>query len=145
MANELQVGGDHYGNEGYPHWDLVLAVGLDYFEGCTTKYVARWRKKGTPVLDLKKSLQYLNKLEASFEVRLGRCPFDFVVKEVARFNEINDLQDVERAYIAALCTWQTREDLQKARELLFLLLDEAENIAPVSVPLTEENHYAERA
>jgi len=149
-ANDYQVGGDHYGNKGYPHWDLALAVPLGYLDGCTTKYVARWRKKGTPVLDLKKALQYLNKLEESDSVPLLRRPFEEIVKEVAHFNEVNNLPDVERAYMAALCTWKTKEDLRQARELLFILMDEAEALAQVAseprpVPLTDDNKHAERA
>lgn len=35
---------------------------LGYLEGCTKKYLHRWRYKQTPVQDLKKAQWYLNRL-----------------------------------------------------------------------------------
>jgi len=60
-ANERQVGGDHYRKHGkLQHWDMVAHFGLDYYQGCITKYVMRWRDKGG-VEDLKKARHYLDK------------------------------------------------------------------------------------
>lgn len=62
-ANDRQVGGDHYkkaGETGEEHWDRVSRLGLDYFQGCITKYVERWRDKGG-VQDLEKARHYLDK------------------------------------------------------------------------------------
>jgi hypothetical protein len=59
-ANDVQIGGDHYKSE-YQHWDFVEHLGLDYLQGCATKYISRWRKKNG-VEDLKKSLHYIQKL-----------------------------------------------------------------------------------
>lgn len=58
-ANERQIGGSHYAG-GYQHWDFVREMGLDYLQGCATKYVARWRKKNG-VEDLYKALHYTEK------------------------------------------------------------------------------------
>jgi hypothetical protein len=60
-ANEIQVGGEHYrpGSD-IQHWDWAAAEGLDYFQGCITKYVSRWRNKGG-VEDLRKAQHYLQK------------------------------------------------------------------------------------
>lgn len=55
-----QVGGDHYAQE-YPHWDWVRDMGLDYLIGNATKYVARYKRKGTPVQDLEKAISYIEK------------------------------------------------------------------------------------
>jgi hypothetical protein len=59
-ANDYQVGGEHYQRSNMQHWDFVAANGLDYFQGCITKYVTRWREKGG-VEDLKKAKHYLEK------------------------------------------------------------------------------------
>jgi len=140
-----QVGGDHYHNDrGFAHWDLIVKLGhVGYFDGQATKYVVRWREKGGAE-DLKKSLSYLNKLEESGPVPIWRLPYPRIVEEVARFNEVNGVPVVEAAFIAKLCTWQSKAELAEARQLLFSLLDEVEGRSPVPVPLTEENHYAER-
>ena len=60
VANERQVGGDHYKTGGAEHWDMVNQFGLDYFQGQITKYLFRWRKKNG-VEDLEKARHYLDK------------------------------------------------------------------------------------
>ncbi len=55
-----QVGGDHY-KAAYQHWDWVADTELPYLEGCATKYISRWRKKGGKQ-DLEKAVSYLEKL-----------------------------------------------------------------------------------
>lgn len=146
-ANDYQVGGGHYQNLEYPHWDLCLKLPLSYLEGCSTKYVVRWRNKGQPLSDLRKSLHYLNKLEETLDVLPRKLAYALIVEEVTKFNDANNLGDLERAYVLAICTWSSPQDLQVAREYLFLLLDEAEALdkGASPVPLTEENHYSERA
>ena len=66
--------------------------------------------------------------------------------EVKNFSRLNKLSGLESAYVLNVAGWQHTEDLNGARELLFLLLDEAEALekAPTPVPLSEENHHAER-
>lgn len=59
-ANERQVGGGHYKTGGEEHWDRVKRLGLDYFQGCITKYVERcWKKNG--IQDLEKARHFLDK------------------------------------------------------------------------------------
>ena len=58
-VNEIQIGGDHYKST-YQHWDLVVDTGMPYLIGCTTKYVARWRKKNGKQ-DLEKANHYISK------------------------------------------------------------------------------------
>lgn len=147
-ANTYRVGGDHYKSE-YQHWDLVQVVDLSYLEGCVTKYVVRWRKKNGRS-DLQKALHFLNKLaETSDDFRTPRTTllkFPEVVDEVLRFSRANRLSDLESALVRVLCTWQEIEELRGARQLLFALLDEAEAIeGPCPVPLSEENHHADRS
>lgn len=60
-ADERQVGGAHYKDDGaYEHWNVVAALGWDYFTGQITKYLWRWRRKGG-VGDLKKAAHFLQK------------------------------------------------------------------------------------
>lgn len=144
-ANEMQVGGRHYKATTYEHWDWTLAVGAGYLEGQATKYVVRWRRKNGAE-DLRKALHYLNKLDEertrALEV-VCRAHYDVVVAETARFAEANALPPIERAFFERIATWATVDDLAEARQLLFHLLDEVEG-DPAPVPLTEENHHAQR-
>ncbi len=55
------VRGNHYKVAGQvEHWDIVGHLGLDYFRGCATKYLCRWRKKNG-IEDLYKALSFLEK------------------------------------------------------------------------------------
>jgi len=63
-ANDMQVGGDHYRKD-YQHWDLVSDTQLGYLEGCSTKYISRWRDKAG-LQDLEKSVHYLMKAKEGF-------------------------------------------------------------------------------
>jgi hypothetical protein len=147
-ANGYQVGGLHY-KSSYEHWDLVVLLDQNYLEGCATAYVVRWRKKSTPILDLKKALHFLNKLEElTQELRPARTtllnPVE-VWEEVQRFALANNLSALECRFLTLMSTWRGVEELEEARQVLFALLDEAEKLhGPSPVPLTEENHYAER-
>ena len=60
-ANEQQVGGDHYKRQAIQPWDIIVANGLDFFEGNALKYLLRWRHKGG-VEDLRKARHYIDKL-----------------------------------------------------------------------------------
>ena len=146
-ADDYQVAGDHYRGGGYQHWNLVIATDQDYLAGCSTKYVSRWRRKGGSN-DLRKALHYLNKLEEGNGVAPTRKLFEKeLLREVNAFAEANKLSDLERSYVRMLSTWQTRDELNTARELLFLLLDEAEALdqGAKPVPLTDSNKHAERS
>lgn len=151
-ANDHQVGGNHY-KTSMEHWDLVSLLKLDYFIGCSTAYVVRWRKKGDGYQDLKKALHFLNK---RIELGGGNDELKFLTavslsleeigKTVTEFSAANNLTDLERAYILALCTWTEISELEAARELLFLLMDEAEALIDAKpVPLEDSNKHAERA
>lgn len=64
-ANDVQIGGQHYKQEGAPqHWDVVHALGWDYYVGAATKYLWRLGRKGGPekaVEDIEKAIHYLQK------------------------------------------------------------------------------------
>lgn len=73
-ANEMQVGGNHYGGTSLQHWDYTIrALGNRYLEGAITKYVMRHRKKGVAEQDLNKAAHFLAKLREEFDA--GRVPF----------------------------------------------------------------------
>ena len=60
-ANDEQVAGDHYKRQAIQPWDIIVANGLDFFEGNALKYLLRWRLKGG-VDDLRKARHYIDKL-----------------------------------------------------------------------------------
>ena len=150
-ANEQQVGGSHY-KVSYEHWDLALKLRMPYHEGQTTKYVTRWRKKNG-LQDLKKALHFLNKLEEHSSDNPHTLPkriqqeLPYIRAQVAEMARANGLNDIERAYIERLCVWTELEELAAARELLFLLMDEAEARATEGAkpaPLEDSNKHADR-
>ena len=153
QVNKQQVGGSHYQNlQNFHHWDIVLKLRVPYLEACSTKYVTRWRKKDG-MRDLQKALGYLNKLEEYSSDNPHTLPkriqqeLPYIRAQVAEMARANGLNDIERAYIERLCVWTELEELAAARELLFLLMDEAEARATEGakpVPLTEENKHADR-
>lgn len=60
-ANHKQIGGSHYSQYGaLQHWDVVYKFGLDYFQGCISKYLFRWKDKNG-LEDLYKAKHYLEK------------------------------------------------------------------------------------
>lgn len=61
IANDRQVGGDHWVTMPIQCWDYIAANNLGYFEGNVVKYVSRWKHKGG-VEDLEKARHYLDKL-----------------------------------------------------------------------------------
>ena len=61
LADEEQVGGDHYKNKAIQPWDYIASNNLGYLEGCVIKYVSRYKEKGG-IQDLQKAAHYLQKL-----------------------------------------------------------------------------------
>jgi hypothetical protein len=60
MANERQVGGNHYAKAIQP-WDYIVENKLGYLEGNIVKYVSRHKDKNG-LEDLHKARHYLDKL-----------------------------------------------------------------------------------
>lgn len=63
-ADSRQPGGSHYKDNPTPelqHWNVVAAMGWDYYIGQATRYLWRLGKKDDPVLELEKSIHYLEK------------------------------------------------------------------------------------
>jgi hypothetical protein len=62
LANDKQVGGQHYKVGGEQHWDRIYRLyGRGYFVGCITKYVERYHAKNGRE-DLEKSIHFIEKL-----------------------------------------------------------------------------------
>ena len=131
-ANELQIGGDHYQSP-YQHWDLCIKIPLAYLEGCTTKHVARWRKK-LGIQDLRKALHYLDKLIEVADYNIQRNNHVLVDREVERFVEANGLTHLEYQYFFIICTYRTENDLWNARQILTMIINSAKE---------QENHSEE--
>lgn len=112
-ANDRQVAGNHYASS-LQHWDVVEEHGIGYLEGCGSKYVSRWRKKGTPLQDLEKSLHFTDK---TIELAMGgRGPRGCVPRDVIeRFVIANDLEMEERLALLCLWRWSNIGDLNEAK------------------------------
>lgn len=92
-ANDRQVAGDHYDSP-VQHWDYAASNHFDYFQGCITKYIHRWRDKGG-VDDLKKAAHYLEKYIELAEGSLQPPTSDDIMKEI---NKITDQYAREKGY-----------------------------------------------
>ncbi len=125
-SNEYQVGGDHYSRGGrYQHWDFIEDHGLGYLEGYASKYMVRWRKKGTPVQDLEKAIHCVTKLrELALEGRRKNRAEGIDLKDIEMFcgaNAVNDDEDVSA--FKALFNWRDPADLSVVRVILNRLLE----------------------
>lgn len=127
FANARQPGGDHYSAE-YQHWDFVEDHGLGYLEAAATKYVSRWNKKGTPLLDVEKALHYTEKLMELHKVgrRLPRGVAPLAA--IMRFSEANNLGSKEDNIVCELARWSQLCDLKRARDGILRLLEEARKL-----------------
>lgn len=121
-VNDHQVGGDHYQCQ-YQHWDFIELNGLGYLEGCATKYVTRWRKRGG-MQDLDKAVHYVEKLRV-LHLAGHRLPRGHAASsEVQRFIEANDLTRNESQVISFLARWNCVADLTNALVYLSRLIAE---------------------
>jgi hypothetical protein len=61
--NDYQIGGSHYQAKGkMQHWDIMLWLGCNYFQGVVTKYLYRFENKNGEE-DLRKALHFLTKYQ----------------------------------------------------------------------------------
>lgn len=120
-ANDLQIGGEHYRSE-MQHWDVVEKYGIGYLEGCSSKYLLRWKKKNG-LEDLQKSLHYAVKLR-ELHVFNARGPRGYVPDMVLQeFIEVNAIEPEEAAAISVLFQWKTEADLLEASEIIQRIID----------------------
>lgn len=93
LANETQVGGDHY-QKPIQHWDFVTSHDYGYLEGQITKYLFRWRDKNG-VQDLQKASHFLQKLAEVSES-------DAAPINLQDFLDANDIPESERIIFVSL-------------------------------------------
>lgn len=117
-----QVGGNHYSAH-YQHWDWAVETELPYLEGCATKYLSRWRKKGG-VQDLEKAITYLEKSAQKSVQGAGRR---FGLSELKRETFINaamiDFKEAE--LIRRIDSWYNSADLDRIIEDIRKLINES--------------------
>lgn len=118
-ANARQHGGDHYKGVGYEHWDLVLDTGMNYFQGCATKYVTRWRKHEAGETNVLKAIHYVDKAqEAEAAGRLKRQNGTYSMTDIQDFAAANKLNELEKLIIQDIIAWrwdEARKHLERLR------------------------------
>jgi len=131
MESEVkQVGGDHYESE-FQHWDWVEDSGMGYLEGCATKYVTRWRDKGTGKEDLEKARSYVTKVLQKFQTQGRRNSEQF-----GRFCVVNMISDpLEIGVCLLLGGWVDANQLYTARDMITEII--AKNFPSQSTVSTE--------
>ncbi len=110
MNYPKQEGGTHYEVSGQQHWDIMEQYDIAYLEATATKYIIRWDKKGTAVLDLRKAASYLER--ATVEGRGARrtLPETVVDALVHQYK----LGDWERVLLVLILVSGSREELDLA-------------------------------
>lgn len=88
IANERQVGGEHYKKKAIQHWDYAASNNFDYFQGQITKYVSRWKDKNG-LQDLEKAMHFLEKYIEDEKAKLVKEPVDQIEKRRGRATRID--------------------------------------------------------
>jgi hypothetical protein len=95
-ANNTQIGGTHYKSMALEHWDIVAIDALDYFQGCITKYVMRWRGKNG-LQDLEKAKHYLDKYIEIETLRLqGRLTIKLLMAAIHKLDLLDKQMEEEQ-------------------------------------------------
>lgn len=113
-ANEIQVGGKHYQSK-YQHWDMVLDMGLDYFEGCATKYITR--RKVSRREDLEKAQHFLCKRREIYKgARVAMSETQAALLE--SYSLANNLSYREHAALVAICNQNYDRAIELVKEMI---------------------------
>lgn len=121
--NERQVGGDHY-KSSLQHWDLVSRNNVGYLEGCATKYLTRWRRRGTPRSDLEKTKHFIEKM-LDLAQNTGYRPSGLVSwEEIRLYGAANRIPALDLSAITILLRWSDSSGLRAAAKLVERLLKE---------------------
>jgi len=126
-ANSKQVAGDHYrtASSGLQHWDICAEHDVPYLEGCATKYLSRFRRKGG-LQDLQKAAHYIEK---RLENAGRRHPYVPAGKVIA-FLDDNGIFGPEREIIRILLNWTVAHDLIIAHDKTLDLIAVMDGSAP---------------
>ena len=118
-ANARQHGGDHYKGVGYEHWDLVLDTGMNYFQGCATKYVTRSRKhNGGCRLNILKAIHYVDKLEEAMLADRITLNCLHSADDIFTFRAANQLTELETQVITDIISGRLGQARAGLREIL---------------------------
>jgi hypothetical protein len=135
IVNKTQIGGTHYQVSAgkMQHWDVCAQFGVRYLEGCTTKYISRWRKKDGRI-GLQKAGHFIDKIIELH--RMGDYPapkhLGVPTSVVDQFCDTYELSDNERIVCRMMFQWRTLIDLETAREALMTVIRSAEQFSPGS-------------
>ena len=120
-ANDRQPGGGHYKDKaqgGWQHWDYCARNRINYLESAASKYVSRWRTKGSPVLDLEKAVHYTDKAIELID-QIGYAPGGHVPQDqFETFAKAYGLGKNEYRACQLLMQWACKADLEEARDLI---------------------------
>ena len=124
-----QVGGTHYGTTNQrQHWDIVDDHMIPYLEGCATKYLCRWRKKGG-LEDVKKSLSYIDKIIISPRAtrkRYVRAP-RVSSHDLTYLFSLYEVTFPETSAIELIFNWKDISDLRQARDTVARIIEREES------------------
>lgn len=117
-ANDRQVGGTHYRRGSIGHWDVCAGFGIGYLEGCSSKYLIRWRDKNG-LEDLHKSDHFLEKLIEMVEVGAIQKNYARIVPRILnKFYEEAKIPYPESLVVDTLFRWKNTGDLKNAQRVL---------------------------
>lgn len=124
--NDKQVAGQHY-RASYQHWDMIfdLSQSLIYFQGCATKYAARWRKKYSDAIrqieDLEKVAHYVEKmlwlLENASNVPSNTLLDGAEADAFCNFVQDNDFTREDQIMLEKILFFENAADLRLAKAM----------------------------
>jgi hypothetical protein len=117
MVDVKQVGGDHYGDSGYQHWDMIEEHDVSYLEARATAYVVRYDRKGKPQEDLDKAVSCLVKMGGRPTRRL------VTVISVNTFCHLNNQSHEQHRVLHLVLALGTPGDIDHAIALIKLMRD----------------------
>lgn len=116
-----QVGGDHYGNSDYKHWDLMCEFHVFWPEANATKYLSRWREKDG-LKDLKKALSYVDKrlaiCEKPYSMQFAGRTFQVSVLKMLKWFRGTKMDETEKALCTTLLHWEELDELKAVRDMV---------------------------
>ena len=118
-ANDKQIDGTHYQGAGdFQHWDYATHHDMGYLEGCATKYICRMNRKGETLVDLQKSIHYIEKLVEE-DIRCRCEEVDTVKLDFLKKGYNLSLDQLWCIYY--LTKWTSRDTLVKVLERLQIM------------------------
>lgn len=112
-----QVGGDHYEyGEGDQHWDLMDRWDIEYLVATATKYIVRYDRKGTPRLDLEKSISYVEKQLACHPNK--GCRRTIALSALSAWYDANQVSERKKLVLKHILVHGEARDLRRAINMM---------------------------